>query len=235
MVDHVLAPPPVLVAAPVAVPVVELPAIFAVSVSHLQRDGYALYSWENGGVDHQHKPIHVLRAQDHGDLFYDIRTIARTLEPHQIASKKRQGTTIYYPTWRHTTKFLVRGHRNYPILRITPALCLPTPRATSFIPIVNQPPVANEVAQVAPVLAPGPKIYTIATIPQHAVRAFLRDAAMQEETCSITGEEIDIVNGAMTSCFHLFEKNAIATWLAMPASQDKCPVCNCKCNSFTVE
>jgi hypothetical protein len=57
---------------------------------------------------------------------------------------------------------------------------------------------------------------------------------MQEETCSITGEEIDVTNGAMTSCFHIFEKNAIATWLAMPNSQDKCPVCNCKCNSFTV-
>jgi hypothetical protein len=77
--------------------------------------------------------------------------------------------------------------------------------------------------------------HMIHMIPQHAVRAFLRDAAMQEEICPITNEEIDVTNGAMTSCFHLFEKNAIATWLAMPNSEAKCPVCKNKCTTFTLE
>ena len=58
---------------------------------------------------------------------------------------------------------------------------------------------------------------------------------MTEEVCAITGEEIDVANGAVTSCFHLFEKNAIATWLAMPNSRDKCPVCNENCNSYTLD
>jgi hypothetical protein len=86
----------------------------------------------------------------------------------------------------------------------------------------------------APV-APVQKKYPITTIPQHIVMALLRDAAMQEEVCPITSEEIDVTNGAVTSCFHLFEKNAIMQWLLMPNSRDKCPVCNATCNSFTLD
>ena len=78
-------------------------------------------------------------------------------------------------------------------------------------------------------------VYSISTIPQHAVRAFLTHAALIEEQCSITGESIDIANGAITTCFHTFQKDAIARWLSMPNSQDKCPVCNTKCNMFTLD
>jgi hypothetical protein len=161
-------------------------------------------------------------------------------------------------TWRLTRDYLINergeGVRRYPVIEITsPSTVLVPCRTGTFIPIVNNPapvtdpnPLAaqqalqqliaeNPLPQTLPqTVLQTPKLYTIATIPQHAVRAFLRDAAMQEEVCSITGEEIDVTNGAITSCFHTFEKNAIATWLAMPNSRDKCPVCNSKCNSFTV-
>jgi SUMO ligase MMS21 Smc5/6 complex component len=66
------------------------------------------------------------------------------------------------------------------------------------------------------------------------VRAILRDAAMQEEVCPIIGNEIDITNGAVTSCFHIFEKNAITKWLSTPSSQEKCPICSAKCIAFTL-
>jgi hypothetical protein len=109
----------------------------------------------------------------------------------------------------------------------------------SFIPI-REPLAPVPLAQVplAPVLPaprPAPRNYVMTSIPQHIVRALLRDAAMQEEVCPITSEEIDISNGAITSCFHLFEKNAIAKWLSLPNSLDKCPVCNCPCNSYTLD
>ena len=189
----------------------------------------------------------------------DINTVWRSVE-----TRKSHGNMTRSMRWRFTRDYIIntRGEdvRRYPVIEITsPSTVLVPCRTETFIPIVNPGPVpvpvpvqqaGHQAAQQAaleqliaenPIVHTGPhnvpnapKVYTIATIPQHAVRAFLRDAAMQEETCSITGEEIDVTNGAMTSCFHLFEKNAIATWLAMPNSQDKCPVCNCKCNSFTV-
>jgi len=91
------------------------------------------------------------------------------------------------------------------------------------------------VAPVAPVVPVAPVInYTIQKIPQHIVMALLRDAAMQEEICPITSEELDVTNGAITSCFHLFEKNAIMKWLLTPNSHNKCPVCNTPCNSYTL-
>ena len=125
---------------------------------------------------------------------------------------------------------------------------LPKHKNNTFIPIVQQtaqqnPAQQNPALQQAQLQAlhqlidegPLPPVYSISTIPQHAVRAFLTYAVLTEEQCSITGESIDITNGAVTTCFHVFQKDAIAKWLAMPNSQDKCPVCNAKCNMFTLD
>ena len=230
-----------------------LPQAFVIKMTFDRREGYGLFRWTNGGLDPDGNIIHVIHRHTHGDNYYNIRpdnevnTVWRMIE-----SRKSNGTVCRSMRWRFTAYYLTHTRagevRRYPVIEITsPSTVLVPCRAATFIPIIT--PVANPAPQALeqlvvenPVTAPqtaphvpnAPKVYTIATIPQHAVRAFLRDAAMQEETCSITGEEIDVTNGAMTSCFHLFEKNAIATWLAMPNSQDKCPVCNCKCNSFTV-
>jgi hypothetical protein len=110
-------------------------------------------------------------------------------------------------------------------------------KPTSFIPIIEAAlPVAAPVAPAPLPTVPVPQEqsirYKITTIPQHTVRALLRDAAMEEEVCPITSEEIDVTNGAVTSCFHLFEKNAIEKWLLLPNSRDKCPTCNTPCNYY---
>jgi len=118
---------------------------------------------------------------------------------------------------------------------------LPVIKPYSFIPIRQ--PVVQPAQPVPQLHLPqhlaainlAPKTFPITTIPQHIVMALLRDAAMQEEVCPITTVELDVTNGAVTSCFHLFEKNAIMQWLLMPNSQDKCPVCNAQCNSFTLD
>ena len=215
-----------------------LPRKFVIHTHVGTREGYALYSWIEGGITQtDHRPIHSIHSAGHGDLYYNILdNTVTTGQWHAIASKKGQGRVVRPMTWRLTTKSLnytgPRGIRMYPVIEISNiSTTLPPSKTSTFIPILAPEEVPIVVVPVAPV---GPKIYTMSVIPQHAVRAFLRDAAMQEETCPITGNDIDIENGAITSCFHLFEKNAIATWLAMPASQDKCPVCNYKCNSFTV-
>ena len=235
---------PVPVAAPVAAPVpVErpLPDYFVIKTTLANREGYALYRWTDAGNDNDNRTIHALRPFRHGDLYYSIREdTTLPLDYTSVQTRKFQGNVVNSMKWKYTRSILIysgaSGNRRYPVIHITNMARLPIHRVFSFIPIVTENPVQ---APVAPVQAPNapeaPKIYPMTKIPQHAVRAFLRDAAMQEEVCSITGDEIDITNGAMTSCFHLFEKNAIAMWLAMPNSRDKCPVCNAKCNMFTVD
>ena len=236
---------PAPVAAPVAVPV-PLPNYFVVQMPYGNRDGYGLFRWSEGGLNADGTQIHVLNRYAHGDLYYNVLvdTTVPTTAYQTVQARKANGTVVRSMTWRYTRECLINAAnpiiRRYPVIQITSISTRLVPcRAGTFIPIVTAPNPVNPVAVDQPAVNPPvqqvPKIYTIATIPQHAVRAVLRDAAMQEEVCSITGEEIDITNGAMTSCFHLFEKNAIATWLAMPNSRDKCPVCNSKCNSFTIE
>ena len=226
---------------------IPLPEAFVVYTHSGNRQGYALYRWTDSGNDADNLTIHALQPLKHRDLYYNILE-DNTLPVHYttVQSRKAQGILVRPMKWRYTRKVLryngPQGNRRYPVISITNvSTTLPAHNDTTFIPLVNN---NNPIAPVAPVqpAAPaqpvqvpqGPKIYTIAIIPQHAVRAMLRDAAMQEESCPITGEDIDIVNGAITSCFHLFEKNAIATWLALQSSQDKCPVCNNKCNMFTI-
>jgi hypothetical protein len=230
--------PPVPVAAPapvqIDVPTV-FPPIFVVHTVHLGREGYALYTCDEGPLDMIGRRVYIVRPTNHGSVFYTVRDDEVENTYHTAVLKKRQGTVNHYITWKNERKCLTRANLKYPVLRIAPMSSLPRVNINSFIPIVQpQQPAQVQATPVVPVVPEAPKIYTIATIPQHAVRAMLRDAAMHEEICSITGEEIDVTNGAVTSCFHLFEKNAIATWLAMPNSRDKCPVCNYKCNSFTL-
>jgi hypothetical protein len=149
-----------------------------------------------------------------------------------MVTKKGSGTVTRPLRWWHTNKALRYDGDYTPILKINSLSALPAMKPTSFIPIRE----AAVPVQVAPVAPVAPLIqqvrYPITTIPQHTVRALLRDAAMEEEICPITSEEIDVTNGAVTSCFHLFEKNAIAKWLLLPNSRDKCPTCNAACNYY---
>jgi hypothetical protein len=213
---------------------IELPTEFVIHTTLAGREGYAVYRWTNGGQNQDQRIIHVVKPLNHGNLYYTIITDA-TLPTTYTTSmvKKGQGHIIRPMTWKYTRQVLRNNtatQRRYPVISINAHTFIPQHRVYSFIPVVIDP-----IGQTAdPIPTPViPKVYSITSIPQHAVRSLLRDAAMQEESCSITGEDIDISNGAVTTCFHLFEKNAIATWLAMPNSHDKCPVCNAKCNIFT--
>ena len=225
-----------------------LPEAFVIHTHSANRAGYALYRWTDAGVDNENRQIHAIRVMQHRELFYDVVTdTSLPLGYRTVQCKKAQGNVVRGLHWAYTRKVLnyegPQGNRRYPEIHITnQSSTLPGFKPYSFIPITTAPVIPA--IPNAPALPGGPAApaaprliqrNTIYTIPQHAVRAFLRDAAMQEEICPITNEEIDVTNGAMTSCFHLFEKNAIATWLAMPNSEAKCPVCKNKCTSFTLE
>jgi hypothetical protein len=210
----------------------DLPITFCVKTTLGAREGYYLMRWSHGGLDPSGKIIHVLKPANHHNNFYNISSTTRTVRWNEIITKKTSGTITRSINWMHTNQKLTCDDQRIPVIRITPmSTSLPVMKAFSFIPI-TQP-----VQPVAPPQLPVAveKKFPITTIPQHIVMALLRDAAMQEEICPITSEEIDVTNGAITSCFHLFEKNAIMQWLLMPNSRDKCPVCNAPCNSFTVD
>ena len=138
-------------------------------------------------------------------------------------------------------------------MKILPASVLPSIKFWSFIPIVDN---FDQARTEEDTLIPVPPLiedslinqgnpgnpgntdnsskYIIESIPPHIISAILRDAVMQGQECPITASELDVSNGAVTSCFHLFEKNAIMKWLMLPESKEKCPVCNKPCNSYTL-
>lgn len=208
-----------------------LPLSFCVKTRVGQREGYYLMRWSHGGLDADNKIIHVIKPANHFDRFYHIQGVNyRTVRWNTIISRKNSGNVNRSIRWIYTGERLVHEDLRIPVIRITPmSTSLPTVQARSFIPI-NTP-----ATPVVPILPIEKTKFPITTIPQHVVMALLRDAAMQEEVCPITSEEIDVTNGAVTSCFHLFEKNAIMQWLLMPNSRDKCPICNTQCNSFTLD
>jgi hypothetical protein len=59
-------------------------------------------------------------------------------------------------------------------------------------------------------------------LPKFVADALVTAAVAAEATCPITMEPISPENAAVTSCFHVFEANAIAIWLT---DRHTCPTC----------
>ena len=229
-----------------------LPQTFAVRKVLGGQDGYAIIKWTDGGMDAQNRTIHVLKGENHNNHFYNVIRNEFPTDSRSIETKKSSGRNIRRVLWSHTQKSLqyMNGttRRTYIIVNI-PSSCIPAIKRWSFLPIVEDPipplaplqaiPLQTPIQQHMQDAVPEPRptmnrTYVISEIPQHAVRALLRDAVLNEEVCPITGEDIDVTNGAVTTCFHLFEKDAINKWLSMQNSRNKCPTCNANCNSYTL-
>jgi len=218
-----------------------LPERFCIKTRYNNRHGYFLLRWVDAGLDHQNNQIHRLMPVAHNDRFFNIQAfIPPNLQYNSIIIRKSHGTVNRAMRWKYVSEQLRYQGHIISVLKVTPmSSCLPSITGFTFVPIRDDNPdvptqPAVPMAPMAPI-APIEKQFVITSIPQHIVRSLLRDAAMQEEVCPITGEEIDVTNGAITTCFHLFEKNAILQWLLIPNSRDKCPVCNAPCKSYTLE
>lgn len=66
-----------------------------------------------------------------------------------------------------------------------------------------------------------------APFPKHLVAAVLAKAEADEHLCPITMEPIKQTDAAITSCGHIFQKAAIASWLE---GHDTCPECRQPCS-----
>lgn len=213
------------------------PHTFCVKTRMGERDGYFLMRWSLGNLEND-AAVHILKGTNHHNRFYNIERIPAVQQNHTlytIQTRKNSGNVVRPIRWGFTDQCLKEDDMTFPVLRILPMNALPSMKNSNFIPIIVNTPAPVQIPAAPTVPTVQAKKYTIESIPQHIVRAILRDAVMQEEVCPITSVELDIENGAVTSCFHLFEKNAIMKWLLMPGSRDKCPVCNCPCNSYTLD
>lgn len=145
---------------------------------------------------------------------------------HAVKLRKPRGQTDHDCRWKYTSECLRYQTEFYPVLTVTPAAFLDSDiikNVSSWVPMREEIHRTRMNVEIKPII-----------IPTHAVLALLRDAAIQGSTCPITTEEIDVSNGAVTSCFHLFEKNSIAAWLANEKSKKQCPVCKKECCSYTL-
>lgn len=64
-------------------------------------------------------------------------------------------------------------------------------------------------------------------IPKRIAWLIAEDAQKQGETCAITMEDITPITAAVTTCFHVFDANALSQWVEQHRTQMiiPCPVC----------
>ena len=78
----------------------------------------------------------------------------------------------------------------------------------------------------------GEKSAKHAPIPEFVCRALIREAIEKGDTCPISLTEFSHTMAiSVTSCYHLFEQEALDQWLH---SHSSCPVCKQVCSSTTV-
>jgi hypothetical protein len=152
---------------------------------------------------------------------------------NKVISKKNNGNITREMKWAFTMERLEHDGDRIPILYIQRRNeVLSSFKSQSFIPITV--PTVPTVAPVAPVAPVEKKKYTISSIPKHMIEAVLRDASTRGEVCPITYEPIDMISSAITSCFHVFDRESIDKWIKNPANGDKCPVCKSQCNVYAL-
>lgn len=66
----------------------------------------------------------------------------------------------------------------------------------------------------------------ISELPAFVATALVKSAIEKNDICPISMEPIELNNSAVTSCFHIFERNCIQNWLE---SHSNCPVCKQTC------
>ena len=210
----------------------DLPMQFCVKTNFRGREGFALFRWSVGSLDPQGNRVHIIKPANTHDYFYNIvRYTPTSMRFNKVISKKNNGNITREMKWAFTMERLEHDGDRIPVLYIQRRNeVLSSFKSQSFAPITV--PTVPPVAPVAPTLEK--KKYTISSIPKHMIEVVLRDASTRGEVCPITYEQIDMTSSAITSCFHVFDRESIDKWITNPANGDKCPVCKSQCNVYTL-
>jgi hypothetical protein len=153
------------------------------------------------------------------------RYVGYTTDSHPIKLVKPTGVLEYTCRWKYKEERLKLDENYYPVLDIVPRAFLKTGGIKNRNGWIRMAQPSRSIPLI--------KI-SMCEIPFHVINALLRDAMNRGEICPITNEDLTPENGAVTTCFHLFEKNAIATWLLTPNSNQLCPVCKKQCKCYSV-
>jgi len=210
----------------------DLPIQFCVKTNFRGREGFALFRWSVGSLDPQGNRVHIIKPANTHDYFYNIvRYTPTSMRFNKVISKKNNGNITREMKWAFTMERLEHDGDRIPVLYIQRRNeVLSSFKSQSFAPITV--PTVPTVAPVAPTLEK--KKYTISSIPKHMIEAVLRDASTRGEVCPITYEPIGMTSSAITSCFHVFDRESIDKWIKNPANGDKCPVCKSQCNVYAL-
>ena len=86
-----------------------------------------------------------------------------------------------------------------------------------------------------PPLVPALPVHAIAInvplkpIPKRIAWLIAEDASKSNESCPILAEPISPITAAVTSCFHVFDHDAINEWFVRNPVNTRCPVCRDLC------
>jgi hypothetical protein len=85
------------------------------------------------------------------------------------------------------------------------------------------PPLAIAVAPQPAPLAP------LKAIPKRIAWLIAEEASKAEESCPILSDPISPLTCSVTTCFHVFDHDAISEWFARNPVNTRCPVCRDPC------
>jgi hypothetical protein len=219
----------------------QIPRSFGVEMSFNNRIGFSIFYSRTPNAPNA--TFEILYPMNNDNHYYSIETYTPiNTTVHDESVRKQSGRIVNTIHWAYTDKQLKYNQIIIPIIKVTPKQFLPATKTWSFIPIVERNPTTQvQPVQVPPVQLPPVQLppvqlakIVIKEIPNHAISMLLLAAVIQEEECPISGNPIDTNNGSVTSCFHLFDKDALATWLALPHTNKKCPVCMQPCDLYSL-
>ena len=99
----------------------------------------------------------------------------------------------------------------------------PTSMSITLLPPRQITTEASTVRPNCPTVRPGPL-----PLPPHLVRLLKDNAILQHEQCSISRVDITLANAAVTSCGHVFCREAITRWI-QGQGRGACPCCRAAC------
>ena len=76
---------------------------------------------------------------------------------------------------------------------------------------------------------PATRFVPLKPIPKRIAWLIAEDASKSNETCPILAEPISPITSAVTTCYHVFEYEAINEWVVRNPVNTKCPVCRELC------
>jgi hypothetical protein len=206
---------------------VKLPVKFAVEMRFNNRVGFCLVRTDQ---ERGTNAYDILLRENSDNHFYNIETYVPLNTPVYTQNvKKRQEHRVH---WSYTMKQLKHSQTIIPVIKFTPKVHLPSICTWNFVPIIERGQTPAQAQAPAPIPPIVQSKLPIKEIPNHAIRLLLLGAVIEGEECPISGTAIDITNGSVTSCFHLFERDSIARWLALPHTNKKCPVCMQECDLY---